>query len=345
MLHVILRKAESIRKDLGVLVPMPDDQGKLTQALLNAVLLRKNNVVGAQAQIALDLGDPAQQIETAWQSAREKAAKNRSIFAQRRLKPEDVLPEWRKSAAVLGGHDDVQRFLTRAMTKLGAPLEPYKGHFKAHLGALPAFLRERLAADGLAGTLRVDFTQPAAQGATFIQRTHPLVAALADTLLEQALDPRNDDTDGVARAGAAFVGNVTLKTTLLLLRLRHQLSVTKGSHTRLMLCEETVAVSATGSSPFAELSPTEARALLGAVATRNMPAPARDHHVQQALSQLPDNREALATIAKSRANALLADHRRVREAADARGNYQVTASLPVDVMGVYVLVPDASATR
>ena len=108
MLHVILRKAESIRKDLGVLVPMPDDQGKLTQALLNAVLLRKNNVVGAQAQIALDLGDPAQQIETAWQSAREKAAKNRSIFAQRRLKPEDVLPEWRKSAAVLGGHDDVQ---------------------------------------------------------------------------------------------------------------------------------------------------------------------------------------------------------------------------------------------
>ncbi len=63
------------------------------------------------------------------------------------------------------------------------------------------------------------------------------------------------------------------------------------------------------------------------------------------LSQLPDNREALATIAKSRANALLADHRRVREAADARGNYQVTSSLPVDVMGVYVLVPGPSATR
>ena len=47
-----------------------------------------------------------------------------------------------------------------------SPLEPHKGHFKAHLGALPAFLRERLAADGLAGTLLVDFTQPAAQGAS-----------------------------------------------------------------------------------------------------------------------------------------------------------------------------------
>jgi superfamily II DNA/RNA helicase len=41
VLHVILRKAESIRKELGVLVPMPDDEGKLTQALVGAVLLRK----------------------------------------------------------------------------------------------------------------------------------------------------------------------------------------------------------------------------------------------------------------------------------------------------------------
>ena len=47
----------------------------------------------------------------------------------------------------------------------------------------------------------------------------------------------------------------------------------------------------------------------------------------------------LEAIAQQRAQALLQDHRRVREAADANGSYQVTASLPVDVMGVYVLVP------
>ena len=51
---------------------------------------------------------------------------------------------------------------------------------------------------------------------------------------------------------------------------------------------------------------------------------------------------ALDAIAKDRAQALLADHRRVREAAEARGTYQVTASLPVDIMGVYVLVPAAA---
>lgn len=342
VLQVILRKAESIRKELGVLVPMPDDQGKLTQALLNAVLLRKNRPIGPQAQTNLDFGEPAQEIETAWQSAREKAAKNRSIFAQRRLKPDDVLPEWRKSAAVLGDEEDVRRFVSRAMAKLGAALEPYQHHFKAHLDTLPSALCERLAVEGLVGTLRIDFQQPAAQGATFLHRTHPLVAALADTLLEQALDSQAGAIDGVARVGAAFVGHVNFKTTVVLLRLRHQLNITRDNQTRLMLCEETVAVGITGSGPLNELTPTDARELLGAEAVRNMPAVIRDRHLQQALDTLPDWRGELDAIAQSRANALLADHRRVREAAEARGSYQVTASLPVDVMGVYVLVPAAT---
>lgn len=339
VLHVILRKAESIRKELGVLVPMPDDTGQLTQALLNAVLLRKSGTLPSTAQVSLDFGEPARQIETAWQSAREKAAKNRSIFAQRRLKPDDVLPEWRKSAAVLGNEEDVQRFVTRALSKLGAALEPFKQHFKAPLNALPQALRERLAADGYSGTVRVDFRQPPAQGATLLQRTHPLVVALADTLLEEALDSQSEDVDGVARAGAAFVGNVTLKTTVLLLRLRHQLTITRDNQSRLMLCEETVAVSASGTEPLVELPLAEARTLLGAEATRNMPSVIRDRHIQQALDTLPSWSNALNDIANARAQALLADHRRVREAADARGAYQVTASLPVDVMGVYVLVP------
>jgi hypothetical protein len=70
-----------------------------------------------------------------------------------------------------------------------------------------------------------------------------------------------------------------------------------------------------------------------------MPAPIRDRHLQQALDALPGWTEQLDVIAKERAQALLQDHRRVREAAEAKGTYQVTASLPVDVMGVYVLVP------
>jgi superfamily II DNA or RNA helicase len=344
VLQVILRKAESIRKELGVLVPMPDNDGKLTQALMNAVLLRKGAQLGAQSQLDL-FGEPAGDIELAWHSAREKAKQNRSIFAQRRLKPEDVLPEWRKSAAVLGGEAEVERFVTRAAAQLGAPLQPLKQHFKLLTEHLPATVRERLAAEGVADTLRIDFHQPAAQGATFVHRTHPLVSVFADTLLEQALDDASVGVDdaAVARAGAAFVQGVSLKTTILLLRIRHQLTVTHGNRTRLLMCEEAVAVAASGSEPFTELAPDTTRELLGAEATRNMPAPLRDRQLQTALDALPGWQPQLETIARARAQALLADHRRVREAAEGRGSYQVTPSLPVDVMGLYVLLPDAGS--
>jgi len=39
---------------------------------------------------------------------------------------------------------------------------------------------------------------------------------------------------------------------------------------------------------------------------------------------------------------VLADHRRVREASDARGTYKVTPLPPPDLIGLYVLLPDLS---
>jgi hypothetical protein len=106
-----------------------------------------------------------------------------------------------------------------------------------------------------------------------------------------------------------------------------------------MLCEETVAVSVAGSGSPEVLAPDAAQSLLGTEAVRNMPPPIRDRHLQQALDMLPNWTPQLEAVANERAQDLLQDHRRVREAAEAKGSYQVTASLPVDVMGVYVLVP------
>lgn len=342
VLHVILRKAESIRKELGVLVPLPDDEGKLTQALMNAVLLRNGSATSYQSQLDL-WAEPAKDIDLAWQSAKEKAKQNRSIFAQRRLKPEDVLPEWRKSAAVLGGEAEVERFVSRAVAQLGAALQPVKQHFKLLIEHLPPTVQERLAVEGLSGTLRIDFQQPAAQGASFIHRTHPLVSVLGDTMLEQALDETIAEDTAVARAGTAFVKTVQLKTTVLLLRIRHQLTVTHGQLQRLLMCEEAVAVAVSGPDAFTELTPEETRKLLGGEATRNMPTPLRDRQLQSALDSLPNWQQQLESIARARAQSLLQDHRRVREAAEGRGSYQVTASLPVDVIGLYVLLPDSAA--
>ena len=191
VLEVILRKAEKIRAELGVPVPLPDEGHTLTQALLRAVLVRRPD---SSVQMAFDFGESeaAQAVEATWRDAAERAKRNRTVFAQRRLKPEDVLPEWHKTLAAVGGSDDTRRFTDRALARLGSGLERLKRGYKAPLDHLPGDLRERLEAEGLAGTIRLDFAYPPAPRCRSVQRSHPLVSVLAETLLERSLGAEGD---------------------------------------------------------------------------------------------------------------------------------------------------------
>ena len=235
VLEVILRKAEKIREELGVAVPFPDEGHTLTQALMRAVLLRRKN--GGMQQV-LDFGGipEARAIDSSWKDAAEKAKRSRTVFAQRRLKPEDVLPEWHKTLAAIGGADDVRRFTDRALARLGSGLEPLRRGFKAPLSPLPEDVRERLEAEGLAGTLFIDFVYPSAPRCRPVHRSHPLVSVLADTLLERTLAADVDDADrdpGVlGRVGCWVSSAVSERTVVALMRLRHQLVSQKAGSPR-----------------------------------------------------------------------------------------------------------------
>ncbi|MBF0124648.1 MAG: DEAD/DEAH box helicase family protein, partial [Magnetococcales bacterium] len=76
VLQVILRKAERIRKELGVSVPMPADSNKVMEAMLQTLLLKEGHLVRGPQQPALpfdDVDDIDQQLEMAWHSAKEQA--------------------------------------------------------------------------------------------------------------------------------------------------------------------------------------------------------------------------------------------------------------------------------
>ncbi len=337
VLEVILRKAAKIREELGVPVPLPDDGAKLTQAILKAVLLRRAN-----------RGDPAMStqlglFDAAWQDAADKTQKNRTVFAQRRLKPDDVLPEWRKTLAAIGGREDVQRFTDRALARLGAGLEPQRRGFKASLSALPEEVRERLDAEGLAGSILIDFDYPPAPRCRPVQRSHPLVSVLAESLLERTLgmDDASGDPSVLGRVGCWVADGVQARTVVAILRLRHQLTTQKGARSTTTLVEEATALAWSGSDAT-PLEGPEALALLGPPPSADPPAHVRERAVTQALEQLEGRRAALDAFAERRAQALLADHRRVREAADARGSYGVKALLPADPIGLFVLLPKVS---
>ena len=122
VLKVILRKAKKIRDELGVPVPMPDDDHSLTQALMQAVLSERRR----QTRDLFDFDDlpAAQAFEVAWTDLAERVKKNRTVFAQQTIKPDAVLPEWQKMQAALGNGADVQRFVERALRRLGAAPTP-----------------------------------------------------------------------------------------------------------------------------------------------------------------------------------------------------------------------------
>lgn len=336
ILRVILRKAETIKKELGVVVPVPDDDNRLTQALLKAVLLRRREK-SPQSAFDFSLPDEAKAAETEWEDAWENAKKSRTRFKQGTIKPERVFPELDRQNEVLGSVDAVERFVKQACARLGSPLEDWRGANKLLPEHLPSALRERLEAEGIAKPLPVDFRFPPVAGAHWLHRSHPVVAALADTLLESALD---NDTRYVARAGVCRTDEVPVVTTLALLRLRHQLALTRHGQTRLLLAEETVAVAWAGRTQPKLIEGTEALKLLDAKPAANVAEAKREAELNRSLTLIAAEQPRLNELAQARAEQLLADHRRVRDAAQAHGSYAVTPCLPVDVMGLFVLLPN-----
>ena len=354
VLDVILRKGARIREELGVPVPLPDDGHTLSRALMQAVLLRSRAKDGHR-QLTLDFMElpEAKAIETRWQDAAEKAKQNRTVFAQRRLKPEEVLPEWKRTVAAVGGHDEVRRFTARSLARLGSGLEVLRRGFKAPLAPLPEEVRERLEAEGLTGTLRIDFAARPAPGCRPVQRSHPLVSVLAETLLERTLARPADTTHtagdtptdpGVlGRVGCWVSSAVTERTTVALLRLRHQLVTQRpGRGATTLLVEEATALAWSGAAGASLVEGADALALLVPQPAGDPPQHVRDRMAAQALELVALRTADLDAFAERRAEALLADHRRVREAAAARGSYAVKALLPPDVVAVYVLLPPMS---
>ena len=341
VLQVILRKAARIREELGVPVPVPGEGRSLTQALLKAVLLRRRGGSGAVEGRQIEL------FETGWEDAKAKARRSRTVFAQRRMKPDDVLPEWRKSLAAVGGRDDVQRFASRALARLGSGLEPLRQGFKVPTEALPDEVRERLEAEGVAGTAAVDFAYPAAPGCRPVQRGHPLVAVLADTLLARTLSvDAGDDGDASARdpsvlgrVGCWISEGVRGRTTVALLRLRHQLlSRTRRGETALMV-EEAAALAWAAPRSNGPVTGPEALSLLALPPSGDPPRHVREREAARALALVEERAADLDEFAAARARVLLDDHLRVREAGRATGSASVQALPRPDVIGVYVLLP------
>jgi superfamily II DNA or RNA helicase len=363
VIEVLLDKAREIHRTLGTHVPVPEESESVTQAVLEALFLRSRRE-GAWQQLALDFGvSEIAEFHRRWERDAERERINRTRFAQRALKPEEVQRELEATDAVLGDPTTVREFFLAAAQRIGLAIAPdhRQGVFRVtpDTATLPEPIRLALPPIK-GGRWIISFDSPTPEGAEYIGRNHRFVATLARFLFEEALNCPGKAT--VSRCGALRTRAVNELTTILLLRVRY---LVEQPQARPLLSEEVVVLG------FVELGGNEAKWLEASSALRllgeakpdaNIALAEKRELVERALASLGDWSAIASSEQRAesggqrvgvpgyvrerliqRARELEAAHKRIRQAVSLRvRGLEVKPQFPPDLLGILVLQPVVS---
>lgn len=330
VLEVLIRKHKAIRSSLGISIPMPTDSEQIIKAVFEGMLLR-----GREQRGPTLFDDLPVEVKQQWQSATEREKQSRTLFAQQTIKVEDVVRELEAARDAVGSGVDVAGFVRSALAASKAAVDG-DDPLKVDLTEAPRTLKERL---DLPLRFQARFELPISSKQILLSRTSPPVEALANHVLNAALDP---NLEGPARrCGVIRTSRVAKRTTLLLLRHRFHIVTRIGDDEQPLLAEDSQLVAFTGSPQKAEwLSEQAAEEILQAEPEDNVtPEQARDF-LQKVVDGISDLQPKLAEMAKERGNLLLEAHTRVRQASKVKGvKHRVEAQDLPDVLGVYIYLP------
>jgi len=339
---VLIEKARAIRQRLGISVPVPGETEQAVQAVVDTVLLRGGRATqprmtfsGDAIQMSLALEVPeVSRLHEEMDAAAERESRQRAFFAQHGISPEEVAKEIDSIDPVLGEPVAVRRFLSSAAQRFSGELRQSKqlGVFELLPGALESALRQRT---DLRFPQPIAFESSKDHDQLVVGRTHPLVIAYCDSVLGAAFAP--DPNPLFSRAGAIFTDSVSLRTVLLVLRLRYLIKDETDQFA------EEVRLTAfhrqNGQLTWLEPWDTAARDLIEkAKPIANMPQAERADHVRWALDFLQSQPDWASALTANRVTQLEESHNRLRKLAKARP-IQIRPHIPPDILGCYVLVP------
>jgi hypothetical protein len=366
VIEVLLDKAREIHRTLGTHVPVPEESESVTQAVLEALFLR-GGPRGSGRQLVLNLEVPGvAQLQRRWERDVERERINRTRFAQRALKPEEVQRELEATDAVLGDPAAVREFVLAAAQRIGLPIAPDPKRAAVYrvsldpsvLNTLPEVIRQSLAHRSPLATRQspkpwlISFDSPTPEGTEYLGRNHRFVATLARFLFEEALSRPGNAT--ASRCGALRTRAVEALTTILLLRVRYLL---EQPGLQPLLSEEVrvVGFAEAESKDVAWLEDGEALRLLAeARPDANLPNAEKKELVERSLGQIGEWRaasgewgehhplqSALRKRIQERAKELEESHKRIRQAVLQRvRGLDVKPQFPPDLLGLLILQPE-----
>ena len=347
VLDVLIRKHRAIRTSLGISVPVPVDTDQLIEAIFEGLLLRENAGSAHSAQLMLPgLEDMwrgermRDDLYKEWDAVSEREKRSRTMFAQESIKVDEVAAELAAVQSAIGSGVNVASFTRQALSASRAVISQNgTGTMQFDLAETPRALRDML---GNVTRLKARFELPVRDGEVYLSRTHPFVEGLATYIMDTALDPVEESV--ARRCGVMRTSRVSRRTTLLLVRLRFHIVTQHGAEERALLAEDCQVLAFAGSPRNAEwFSDNQViETLLAATSEANVyPEQAREF-LTRVIAEFDELQAHLNQVAQERGEELLAAHRRVRAAAQARGiRYHVEPQLPLDVLGIYIYLPMA----
>lgn len=346
ILKVILRKAQFIRDSLGVLVPVPDDGKAIQSALIQATFLKKSHSdkYGQQYFDFGDIDNLEEDLDKPWEDVAEKAKLNRTIFAQRSIHPDEVYKVLNKEKIILGTDKDVEEFVTGILSRAGASPEQTRDGYRIKLSSITnaVGLKELLNEAGIPNEMNATFSFPPKPGYTYIHRTHPLVEQLASYVFEYNMVKKAeyDVVNLGSRCSVTETDSVDELTILYLIRLRMQINTTIKGVSKTSVSEETLLVENINNE-LRIINGEEYSKYLKVMPSNNLSQNYISNTLNKAISAYEKMDDQIKHLMKSRSDSLKAENDAIRQSYGTGniGQLSVKPCVPVDLLGVFVLVP------
>lgn len=342
MLNVLIRKHNRIRNDLGISIPMPMDSKQVIEAIFEGLLYREESgsvekyLPGFEQYIK----PKRDELHKQWENASEKEKRSRTMFAQESIRFDEVDRELHDVRAAVASGSDVRRFVHDALLSHRGRISK-NGAEEIDLSESPTPLRE-LWSNG--PSFKANFDLPVAEGIEYLSRTHPFVQGTAEYIMQSSLDPVYEGR--ARRCGVIRTNEVSLRTTLLLLRCRYQILVTQNRVEKQILAEDCLLAAFTGSPQSPAWMPQDqAEVLLAAHPSGNITEDLARPHLQKILAGASLLQAHLDQLVVQRGKQILESHQRVRRATRLTNiSYSIEPQLPADILGVFVFLPDGTVS-
>ena len=348
VLDVLLRKVREIKRSTGINVPFPEDSQSVIDTITQALLLNPDRRIQTRhtpRQGTLfdfsDFGEAAEAKENITRKIDEAAERekvSRSIFAQNAIRAQEIEEDLRVVDEAIGDPDAVKDFVTGALGDLfGVQITIEKNGFGVVAGNLPPQLGGLLPEGQL---IKISFESPTPEGYHYVGRNHRFVEQLCHLVMANTIAREGKRA---ARAAVIRTKQVQTKTTLLLFRCRNVIEQGAGGHQ--VVAEEMLLWGWSGAPDDREhLDHEQARALLRtARASSNLSPEARASFLENELSILGRLDEVFNKLAEEQSERLVVAHERF-SALMGKQRYQIVYPvLPMDLMGIYILLPEGSA--